>query len=232
MSDQQAYEPRKNVVVAIDGLAASGKGTVARLCAQRFGYAHLDTGLLYRAVAAKVVDRGADPADPATQDLAIAAAGGLTLMDLQRADLRDARTGAAASYVAAYGAVRAKLLDYQREFALKPPGGARGAVLDGRDIGTVVCPDADVKLFVVARPEVRAHRRCLELRGRGFEADPKQVEADLVARDERDRTRAESPMTQAADAILLDTSDLSIDASIDEASSIILRHIGADNTTA
>ena len=228
MGDGEASAARNHVIVAIDGLAASGKGTVARLCAERFGYAHLDTGLLYRAVAAKVVELGADPADPATKPAAVAAAKVLSLADLRRSDLRDARTGAAASHVAAYGEVRARLLDYQREFALQPPGGAAGAILDGRDIGTVVCPDADVKIFVVARSAVRAQRRCLELRNRGFDPDPAQVEKDLLARDERDRNRAESPMKQAEDAILLDTSDLSIDASVDAAASIILRHIGAE----
>ncbi len=216
------------MIVAIDGLAASGKGTIARRVAERLGFAHLDTGVLYRAVAAKLVEAGGDPADPETEPLATEIAQGLTLQDLRRDDLRNARAGQGASHVARHRAVRAALLEYQREFARRPPGAKPGAILDGRDIGSVVCPDADVKIFVVARSSVRARRRLTELEERGFDADLDQIETDLLARDERDRTRAESPMAQAPDAVLLDTSDLSIDASVDAAASIILRHVQSD----
>lgn len=216
------------MIVAIDGLAASGKGTIAKRLAERFGYAHLDTGVLYRAVGAKLVDEGEDPADPATEARAAVLARSLTGADLTRSDLRDAKAGQAASLVAAHATVRAALLEYQREFALTPPGGAEGAVLDGRDIGTVVCPNAPVKIFVIARADVRAERRAIELAERGFEVNLAQIEADLLARDERDRTRATSPMVQAADADLLDTSNLSIEASVDAAASILLRQIHQD----
>lgn len=216
------------MIIAIDGLAASGKGTVAKRLAHRFGFAHLDTGALYRAVGAKLADTGADPEDPSTEPLAAEIARGLTVADLERPDLRDARAGQAASHVARRPAVRAALLDYQRDFAARPPGGAKGAVLDGRDIASHICPQAEVKIFVEARPAVRAQRRAKELTARGFEVDLVQIEADLIARDERDRTRAESPMVKTADAVLLDTSDLSMEAMIEAAASIVLRHIHLD----
>lgn len=216
------------MIVAIDGLAASGKGTLARKLAERFDFAHLDTGVLYRAVAALLVEAGADPADAEAEPIAAAIAARLTVTDLARTDLRDARTGRAASYVAAHGSVRQALLDYQREFALQPPGGKGGAILDGRDIGSKVCPGADVKIFVVARPAVRAARRARELEERGVQQNLDELEVELLARDERDRTRAESPMMRTPDAHLLDTSDLSINASVDAAAAIILRHVQSD----
>ncbi len=175
--------------VAIDGPAAAGKGTIARAVAREFGFAHLDTGLLYRAVGAK----GGDP---------VAAARGLTAEDLVRGDLRSAEAGQAASIVAAIPAVRAALADFQRRFA-RAEG---GAVLDGRDIGTVICPEAEAKLFVTAADEVRAHRRWLELGG-----EEAAVMDDLLARDRRDRGRDTAPLAQAADALVLDTSAMSVE---------------------
>ncbi|MEH7829483.1 (d)CMP kinase [Gemmobacter denitrificans] len=174
--------------VAIDGPAAAGKGTISRAVAARFGFAHLDTGALYRALGVK----GGDP---------VAAAQSLASEDLARDDLRSLEAGAAASRVAAIPEVRAALLEFQQRFARRPGG----AVLDGRDIGTVICPEAEVKLYVTASAEVRAQRRWLELGG-----DPAQVLAEVRARDERDMGRADAPLRPAADAVILDTSDLSI----------------------
>lgn len=185
--------------VAIDGPAAAGKGTIARAVAARFGLAHLDTGLLYRAVGMK----GGDP---------VAAARTLTPADLDRPDLRSAEAGQAASRVAAIPEVRAALLDFQRRFARREGG----AVLDGRDIGTVVCPEAEVKLYVTAEDGVRAARRAAEL---GAPADA--VLADLRARDARDAKRDVAPMRPAPDAVLLDTSDLSIDAAVETAVNVV-----------
>ncbi len=179
--------------VAIDGPAAAGKGTIARTLASRFGFAHLDTGLLYRAVGAK----GGDP---------VAAARGLTEADLARPDLRTLAAGQAASRVAVIPEVRAALVEFQRRFARQPGG----AVLDGRDIGTVICPEAEVKLYVTASPEVRAHRRWLEVGG-----DEAQVLAEIKERDRRDMGRAEAPLRPAPDAQVLDTSTLTIDEAVD-----------------
>ena len=190
--------------IAIDGPAASGKGTIARAIARHFGFHHLDTGLLYRAVGAK----GGDP---------VAAALGLTAEDLSRPHLRDAEAGQAASRVAAIPEVRAALVEFQRCFARQEPG----AVLDGRDIGTVICPDAAVKLFVVAEDHVRAHRRAAELG-----ADAIQVLAELRERDARDAGRATAPLKPAADAITLDTTRMDIDAAVDEAVRIVSRAWG------
>lgn len=178
--------------VAIDGPAAAGKGTIARAIAGTFGFAHLDTGLLYRAVGAK----GGDP---------IAAARGLSPADLARDDLRTLEAGQAASRVAAIPQVRAALVDFQRRFA-RAEG---GAVLDGRDIGTVICPEAEVKLYVTASPEVRAHRRWLEVGG--AEA---QVLAEVRERDARDMGRADAPLRAAGDALVLDTSKMGIDEAV------------------
>ena len=181
--------------VAIDGPAAAGKGTISKAVAADFGFAHLDTGLLYRAVGAKVTD-GAE---------AIAAAESLTPEDLKRTDLRTMEAGQAASKVAVIPEVRAALVDFQRRFAAQ----AGGAVLDGRDIGTVICPDAEVKLFVTASAEVRAHRRWLEVGG-----DEAQVLAEVKERDDRDMNRADAPLKPAEDAVLIDTSDLSIEEAV------------------
>lgn len=198
----------KSVVIAIDGPGASGKGTLARRLAAHFGYAYLDTGAMYRAVALQVLLAGADPADARA---ALAAARKLDAGALDDPQLRTDRVGAAASQVAAHGDVRQALMVFQRSFATNPPGNAPGAVLDGRDIGTVICPDAQVKLFVTASLEVRAHRRYLELAARGEAATEVEVLAELQTRDSRDQQRAVAPLRPAADAHLLDTTNLAID---------------------
>jgi cytidylate kinase len=195
------------VIIAIDGPAAAGKGTLARRLAQHLSLALLDTGLLYRAVALKVLHQEDDPTDVA----AAAAARGLGPDDLEGLDLRGEAVAGAASKVAAIPAVRAALLDFQRNFANHPPAGAKGAVLDGRDIGTVVCPGADAKLFLTANLEVRAQRRLKELRDRGLEAIPSRVLHDMKERDARDAGRDEAPLEPAADAFVCDTSDLDAD---------------------
>ena len=207
------------MIIAIDGPAASGKGTLAKRIAAHFGLDHLDTGLLYRAVARDVKRRGGELGDPAA---AIAAALALDPATLDDPDLRGPDAGEAASIVARIPQVRAAILDYQRGFARH----AAGAVLDGRDIGTVVCPDADVKIYVTATPEVRAKRRYLELKGRGEPAGYEAVLADIRRRDERDAVRKVSPMRPAADAFLLDTSNLDIEAAVDTAVGAILRKVG------
>ena len=193
------------MIIAIDGPAAAGKGTLARRLAEHFGLALLDTGLLYRAVGMNMVRDGADPDDAV---LAEAAAKSLTPRDLEADDLRKDAAADAASRVSAIPGVRAQLLEFQRNFAAHPPGGAKGAILDGRDIGTVVCPDADAKLFVTASVEVRAERRFKELRERGLDAIHGRVLADMEERDARDEDRAVSPLEPAEDAYQLDTSDL------------------------
>jgi len=196
------------VVIAIDGPGASGKGTLARRLAAHLGYVYLDTGAMYRAVALQVLLAGADPADA---QAALAAAQKLDAGALDDPQLRTDRVGQAASQVAAHGDVRQALMVFQRSFATNPPGNAPGAVLDGRDIGTVICPDAQVKLFVTASPEARAHRRYLELVARGEAATEAEVLADLQTRDRRDQERAVAPLRPAADAHLLDTTNLAID---------------------
>lgn len=212
------------VVVAVDGPAASGKGTVARRLAARLGFAHLDTGLLYRAAARRAIETGADPADSAA---AARAAQDLTAADLRGEGLRDETVSAAASVVAADAAVRAALLDFQRGFAAAPPGHAPGAVLDGRDIGTVVCPDAAVKIFLDAPVEVRAHRRLRELLERGAKGIYSEVLRDMEARDARDRGRAAAPLAPAEDAFVIDTSTMDADEVFREA----LAHFTARTTT-
>lgn len=193
------------MIIAIDGPAASGKGTLARRLAAHLGYAHLDTGTLYRAVGLALLRAGRDPDDAA------AATGVALRLDpdwLADDELRSEAAGAAASKVAAIPAVRAALLDFQRAFAARPPG----AVLDGRDIGTVICPDAEVKIYVTASAEERARRRCEELRKRGEPADHAAILAEIRARDARDSGRATAPLARADTAALLDTTDLDIDA--------------------
>ena len=201
-----------NQIIAVDGPAASGKGTLARKLAAHFDYAYLDTGALYRAVALTVLRAGGQPSDDAA---ALAAAQNLDMAQLEAADfaadLRSAETGLAASVVAAKPPVRAAILQAQRAFADTPPDNKQGAVLDGRDIGTVVCPEARVKLFITARAEVRAARRHKELVAQNEQLSLQDVLADIEARDVRDATRDTAPMKQAADAHLLDTSDLSIE---------------------
>ncbi len=196
------------MIIAIDGPAAAGKGTLARRLADHFGLAVLDTGLLYRAVGMNLIRKGGDTGDPAAAE---AAAKSLKAEDLEAPDLRSDAAADAASRVSAFPAVRAQLLSFQRDFARSPPGGAPGAVLDGRDIGTVVCPDADVKIFVTARIEVRADRRFKELRERGLNAIHGRVLRDMKERDARDRERVVSPLEPARDAFQLDTSDLDAD---------------------
>ncbi|WP_282181590.1 (d)CMP kinase [Aliiroseovarius marinus] len=188
--------------VAIDGPAAAGKGTISKAVAAHFGFAHLDTGLLYRAVGAKTLT-GADPVE---------AAQSLTPADMQ-GDLRTPEVAQAASKVAVIAEVRAALVDFQRNFATRDGG----AVLDGRDIGTVICPDADVKLFVTASAEVRAERRFLELSAKDHDVTRAQVLADVIARDKRDSEREEAPLKPAEDAVIIDTSDLSIEDAVAQA---------------
>lgn len=207
-----------NNVIAVDGPAASGKGTLARRLAKQYGFAHLDTGRLYRGVAFRVVQERADPEDG---DTCARLAGLLTAATLDSPELRTEAVGRMASRVSALPAVRQALLDYQRRFALHPPGGARGAVLDGRDIGTVICPAAHAKLFVTASPETRAQRRALELRSRGEPVDYAEVLADIRRRDERDSGRSSAPLLAAPDATVLDTSDLDIEAAVAAARAIV-----------
>jgi CMP/dCMP kinase len=193
------------MIIAVDGPAASGKGTLSKRLANHLGYAHLDTGKIYRAVGFAVLASGGDPDDP---DAAVAAARALTPEALENPGLTDDSVAAAASRAAAITDVRDLLLAFQRDFAATPPDGAPGAVLDGRDIGTVVCPDADVKLFVDADIEVRAGRRYKELIDRGETTIYARVLQDLKDRDDRDRNRSVAPLKPAADSFVLDTSAL------------------------
>ncbi|TPG56982.1 (d)CMP kinase [Roseomonas nepalensis] len=201
------------VVVAVDGPAAAGKGTLARRLARELGLPYLDTGLLYRAVARRVLLAGGLPTDPGAAE---AAARGLDLADLDRPDLRGAEVDQGASQVAAQPAVRAALLDFQRDFAAR-----KGGVMDGRDIGTVVCPDARVKLFVTASPEARARRRWLERAGRGEVVVLEEVAAEMALRDARDAARDVAPMRPAEDALLLDTTEMDAEAAFREAWTLV-----------
>ena len=194
-------------VVAVDGPVAAGKGTLARRLAESLGLRHLDSGMLYRAVAARLLEEGGDPADEAR---AAAAARALAPDDLGRDGLRDQRIGRAASELAAHAAVRAALLAFQRAFAREPPG----AAIDGRDIGAIVCPEADVKLYVTASLEERARRRRDELAARGAPADLAAVAAEIAERDRRDMERAQAPLRRAEDAVLLDTTALDPDEAL------------------
>ncbi len=196
-------------IIAIDGPAAAGKGTLARRLAAELGLPYLDTGLLYRAVGRRVLDQGGEPADP---DAAAVAARALRAADLARTDLRGPVADAAAAAVAAIPAVRAALLDFQRNFAAE-----RGSVLDGRDIGTVIFPAAPVKLFVTASLAERARRRWLELQAKGVAAELATVEADMKARDAQDAARAAAPLRPAGDAVLLDTTGMNPDTAFAEA---------------
>jgi cytidylate kinase len=191
-------------IIAIDGPAAAGKGTLARRLATHLGLPYLDTGLLYRAVGRRVLDLGLRPSDAVAAEQAARA---LRPVDLDRPDLRGPEADAAAAAVASVPGVRAALLAFQRNFGVE-----RGAVLDGRDIGTVVFPNADLKLFVTATPEARAHRRWLELRDRGVNVDPAEVERDIRARDRQDAARAIAPLRPADDAVTVDTTALDRDA--------------------
>jgi cytidylate kinase len=202
------------VIIAIDGPAASGKGTIGKRLAAHYGLRHLDTGLLYRAVAKSVIDAGQSPENTTA---AISAAKALDPSRFDEAVLKSPAVGEAASFVSAIPEVRAALVSLQRDFVAAPPG----AVLDGRDIGTVICPDADVKIFVTAAPEVRAGRRANEYRASGKDIDEATVLADIRKRDERDSNRSASPLKQADDAVLLDTTDLNVEQAVAAAIRIV-----------
>ena len=202
------------MIVAIDGPAASGKGTLGKRLAGHYGFQHLDTGLLYRAVAKMLLETGVPLTD------ALRAAMAARTLDMSRFDegtLKTQGIGEAASIVSVFPEVRSALLEFQRNFAAKPPG----AVLDGRDIGTVICPAADVKIFVTATPEARAHRRAAEFAGRGEAFDAAKILEDILQRDERDRSRPVAPLFPAPDAHLLDTTHLDIDAAFRAAVDIV-----------
>lgn len=206
-------------VIAIDGTFASGKGTLAKRLADHFGYAYLDTGKLYRATAAKVLANNGNLDDGAS---AATYASTLTLEDLNDPELKSGKIGAAASKVSVHKQVRAALFDFQQNFAKKPGKQYKGAVLDGRDIGTVICPNADVKLYVDAKPEVRADRRHKELVSYGEDVSFEQVMQQLTERDARDMNRTEAPLKPAANAHLLDTTNLGIDAAFEAARHLIV----------
>jgi cytidylate kinase len=202
------------MIIAIDGPAASGKGTLGKRLAEHFGLRHLDTGLIYRAVAKSLIDAG-HALDDKTQ--AVAAARALDPAAFDEKVLKGHAMGEAASVVSAIPEVRTALLAFQRDFAAEPPG----AVLDGRDIGTVICPDADVKVFVIAAPEVRARRRAAELKASGQREDEAAILEDIQRRDERDRGRAVAPLKPATDAIELDTSNLDVEGAVAAAIRIV-----------
>jgi cytidylate kinase len=202
------------MIIAIDGPAASGKGTLGKKLAAHYGLRHLDTGLIYRAVAKALIDAGRPPGDAVA---AVAAAHALDPARFDEKVFKSHAVGEAASVVSAIPEVRAALLAFQRDFAAKPPG----AVLDGRDIGTVICPNADVKIFVTATPEVRARRRALEYRAAGQAIDETAVLTDIKKRDERDQNRSAAPLKQAPDAHLLDTTDMDISTAIRAAIDIV-----------
>jgi cytidylate kinase len=202
------------MIIAIDGPAASGKGTLGKRLAAHFGVRHLDTGLIYRAVAKALLDSGHALDDRAA---AVAAARGLDPARFDEQALKGHAIGDAASIVSAIPEVRAALVAFQRDFAARPPG----AVLDGRDIGTVICPDADAKIFVIAAPEERARRRALELKASGQPADEAAILTDILRRDERDRSRAIAPLKPAPDAYELDTSHLDVEAAVRAAIALV-----------
>jgi cytidylate kinase len=215
-----AESERKIFVVAIDGPAASGKGTLAHRLAERFGLAHLDTGALYRATARLVLDENGDPNDPLTAEAAAQRVDPRVLADPR---LRADAVASAASVVAAIPEVRRALLGLQRDFAAHPPGSARGAVLDGRDIGTVVCPGADLKLFITASTEARAARRVKELREQGTPAIYETVLQDLNERDARDSGRRAAPLMVAEEAYIIDTTTLDADVVFERACALVAR---------
>lgn len=207
------------MIIAIDGPAASGKGTLAKRIAAHYGFHHLDTGLLYRGVARAVLDQGKSLQD---EDAATAIARALDFSTLDETRLRGAEAGEAASVISVYAGVRQALLEGQRAFAKKAPG----AVLDGRDIGTVICPDADAKLFITASPEERAKRRFLELSGTGASVTFDDVLADIKKRDERDQNRASAPLKMADDAALLDTTKLDRETAFRAALELVEHRVG------
>lgn len=197
------------MIIAVDGPAASGKGTIARALSRHYGLPHLDTGLLYRAVALNLLRCGGDP----ESEFAALRACDFAQVDFADPELKSEAAGGIASRVSAYPGVRAALVDRQRDFAAQPGG----AVLDGRDIGTVIAPHAEVKLFVTASPEIRARRRCQELRRLGLNVHYPDVLIDIEARDARDRDRAAAPLQRAPDAVVVDTSAMSIAAATAQA---------------
>jgi cytidylate kinase len=206
------------LVIAIDGPAASGKGTLARRLARVLNLAHLESGLLYRATALRVLRAGADPNDAQAAE---AAARNVTFADLADPVLREEHVSSAASVVSAFPAVRQALVTMQRDFAANPPKGKGGVVIDGRDIGTVICPDAKFKIFLEAGPEIRAERRVRELRQKGLEVISSRVLQDMKERDARDRDRRASPLKPAEDAFILDTTDLDEDGVFQAALSFV-----------
>jgi len=214
------------MIIAIDGPAASGKGTLARRVAGAMDYAYLDTGLLYRATGAKVLALGLDPSD---EDVAVGVAEKLGANDLDSQELRSEEVGNAASKVAAIPRVRAVLLDFQRNLASSPPGGKRGAVLDGRDIGTVVCPDAPIKFYLTASVEERANRRFKQLQEKNPAAIYERVLKELEERDARDSARDVAPLKMASDAIHIDTDRLNADAVFNAVMAHIRTHMGEND---
>ncbi|OSQ50302.1 (d)CMP kinase [Thalassospira alkalitolerans] len=214
------------MIIAIDGPAASGKGTLARRVADAMGYAYLDTGLLYRATGAKVLALGLDPSN---DDAAITAAEKLVSGDLDGEELRSEEVGSAASKVAAIPKVRAVLLDFQRDLARTPPAGKRGAVLDGRDIGTVVCPEAPIKFYLTASVEERANRRFKQLQEKNPAAIYERVLKELEERDARDSARDVAPLKMASDAIHIDTDRLNADAVFNAVMAHIRTHMGEND---
>lgn len=210
--------PPRALVIAVDGPAASGKGTIARALASHFGLPHMDTGLLYRATALNLLELGGDP----ESEFAAARATELSQIDFNSPELRSETVGGIASRISTYKLVRDALLERQRRFA----AGEGGAVLDGRDIGTVIAPDASAKLFVTARPDVRARRRFEELQARGLDVHFAELLADIHARDERDTGRAAAPLVMAKDAILLDTSDMGVEEAARAAVAAVAARVG------
>jgi cytidylate kinase len=222
---QPAVAPQHKMVIAVDGPAASGKGTLAKMMADRLGYAYLDTGTLYRAVALATLEMGGNPTkfsdvEPALEMIKR----NLTPELLANPVLRRPEVSEASSKVAALQEVRRDLLEYQREFAKNPPGDVGGSVLDGRDIGTVVCPEADIKFFVTASPDERAHRRFKELKTRHPDLTPESVLQDITERDQRDSTRATAPTRAAPEAHVIDTTRLSPPEVLDEAIKVVRAH--------
>ena len=207
-----------SIVIAVDGTAASGKGTLAKKLAGYFAFAHLDSGALYRLTALAVLEAKGDPQNELD---AVRAAQAIDLSRMGDPAIRTDTIGKSASYVAAIPAVRSALLEFQRNFIEYPPGGSPGAVMDGRDIGTVICPAATAKLYVDARPEVRARRRWNELKAMNIQRTEQDVLAELNARDAADKSRLVAPLRQAPDADLLDTSDLDIDAAFAAAIALV-----------
>ncbi len=213
-----AMSNNEHIVIAIDGPAASGKGTLARRLAAHLGFAYLDTGTLYRAVGKAVLDAGGNPTDVAT---ATNAAQNLDTKILGDPVLRQDQYGTAASIVSQFPSVREALFDFQRNFAAHPPAGTKGVIMDGRDIGTVICPDADIKFFVTASVEKRAERRLLELQQKGLNPAYKDVLSDMKARDSRDSDRDIAPLKPTPTSHILDTSEMGADAAFNHALKVI-----------